>query len=157
MNFTVEFLDEMKLVGVSSKMNLLNNKTHELCMSFMPRQKEIKNRVSNNLISMQVYEFDYFKHFKPENNFIKWAAVEVLDVNTLPNGFESFIIPKGNYAVFNPDSGKAENSFLEKIFTQWLPNSGYAVDGRPHFEMITTLSDLPADYQEVIFIPVFRL
>lgn len=41
------------------------------------------------------------------------------------------------------------------IFTQWLPVAGYTVDDRPHFEVITTLSDLPSHYKEVIFVPVF--
>lgn len=98
---------------------------------------------------------DYFKHFKPENIFIKWTAAEVHDLNNLPEGFESFIIPKGKYAVFKPDSGKADDSFYQKVFTLWLPESGYTVDDRPHFEVITPLSDLPNHYKEVIYIPIF--
>jgi hypothetical protein len=38
-----------------------------------PRIKEVKNRVTEDKISMQIYDASYFAHFNPENEFEKWG------------------------------------------------------------------------------------
>ena len=52
MNPRIENLTEKKLIGQSTTMSLLDNKTGLLWGKFAPRVKEINNRVSEDKISM---------------------------------------------------------------------------------------------------------
>ncbi len=104
----------------------------------MPRRKEITNPVTTDLFSMQVYPAGFnFKQFDINATFEKWAAVEVIDFNTVPEGMETFTLPGGLYAVFihKGPASEGERSF-KYIFTEWLPASGYALANRPHFELL---------------------
>ena len=51
----IEILSEKKLVGKRIRMSLSDNRTGELWRSFMPGRNEISNNLTNELISMQVY------------------------------------------------------------------------------------------------------
>ncbi|MFZ1516954.1 MAG: GyrI-like domain-containing protein, partial [Saprospiraceae bacterium] len=65
-------------------MSLKENATHLLWKTFMPLRKEIKNVLDSNLYSIQIYGSQYFQNFNPNNQFEKWAAVEVSDLNSIP-------------------------------------------------------------------------
>src|ERR1043166_872956 len=167
-----------QLVGMRINMSFLEQRTAELWRAFMSRRHEIKNAISSDLISMQVYcaaagpacvaGIPDFKNFKPDQRFDKWAAVEVGGEMELvqgqelgqvlereqeerqrnrssrkaipvPHGMEYFMISAGTYAVFLY-RGRPQNSgpFFQEIFLNWLPNSGYELDSRPHFEVLGT-------------------
>lgn len=124
------------MIGKRLTMSLVNNKTAELWKSFMPWRKEITNKLTNDLISMQVYQPSYFTNFDPASEFEKWAAVEVADFNKVPNDMETFTLTGGLYAMFNY-TGPANNpGIFQYIFAEWLPNSNYMLDNRPHFEVL---------------------
>lgn len=153
----IEFIPEKKLIGQRLSMTLANNNTRTLWQRFMPRQKEIRNNISTELISMQVYDqaFDY-ETFTPEVLFEKWATMEVTDFDNVPEGMETFILPAGAYAVFHYKG--APGAFaptFHYIFGTWLPASGYVIDKRPHFEVLGEKyrNDSP-DSEEEIWIPV---
>lgn len=151
-----EILTEKKLAGKRLKMSLSGNKTKELWQSFMPERKDIKNVVGTELYSLQIYDLTYFEKFNPEKEFEKWAAVEVADFNSILSGIESFILPGGLYAVFNyKGAASAGYQAFQYIYGAWLPNSGYRLDGRPHFEILGDKykNDNP-DSEEEIWIPV---
>jgi AraC family transcriptional regulator len=62
-------------------------------------------------------------------------------------------LPGGLFAVFShkgPDS-----SIFQYIYTQWLPQSGYVLDNRPHFEKLPS-GYIPGhpDSEEEIYIPI---
>ena len=65
-------------------MSLIQNKTGLLWKGFAPKIKEIQNKVSQDKFSMQIYPVDYYKDFNPNNEFEKWATVEVEDFENLP-------------------------------------------------------------------------
>ena len=65
LNYSEIFLEEKKLVGKKLQMSLVSNKTAVLWESFMPHLSAIQNKVSNDLFSLQVYEFESFKNFTP--------------------------------------------------------------------------------------------
>ena len=144
-----------KLIGKRIIMSLTGNKTHELWKSFMMKLKEIENNIGKDLYSLQVYERSYFDHFNPETSFEKWAAVEVTDFDIVPVGMETFELPGGLYAVFNYKGSSKDNRIFQYIFTEWLPNSEYDLDNRPHFEVLGDKykNDEP-DSEEEIYIPV---
>jgi AraC family transcriptional regulator len=153
----IETCSLKKLVGKRIRMSYSDNKTFELWKSFMPRRKEITNNKTNDLFSMQIYDkhFD-FKTFDPVSEFEKWAAIEVTDFNTIPDGMESYSLTGGLYAVFihKGAAGTAPKTF-KYIFGTWLPNSDYILDIRPHFEILGQkyIHEDP-DSEEEVWIPV---
>jgi AraC family transcriptional regulator len=146
-----------KLLGKHMQMSLAENKTPELWRSFMPLRKEIKNKLSSDLFSLQVYppSFD-FKNFNPNASFEKWALVEVTDFNTIPEGMEAFTLEGGRYAVFNYKGPASDGERIFRyIFETWLPASAYELDQRPHFEVLgKKYKNDEADSEEEIWVPV---
>ncbi|MEI8112416.1 MAG: GyrI-like domain-containing protein [Bacteroidia bacterium] len=134
----IRSIPEKKLVGKRIRMTLSANQTAELWQSLMPRQKEIRNRLNSELISVEVYDQNFdFKDFNSATEFEKWAAIEVSDYDEIPNEMETLNLPGGLYAVFR-FVGAANNfaSTFQYIFGTWLPESEFASDNRPHFEVM---------------------
>ena len=133
----IETIDEKKLIGKRLTMSYADYRIGELWGSFMPRRKEITNNVSGDFISLVIYTPKHFDQFKPTNEFERWATVEVADFNQLPHGMETFILSGGLYAVFTFRGMSSEASvFFTHIYSEWLPNSAYQLDDRPHFEVL---------------------
>lgn len=147
--------NEKKIVGIRLTMSLANNKTGELWKNFMPRRSEITNHLTNDLISMQVYNPTYFADFKPTNAFEKWAAVEVADFDKVPSEMETVVIASGLYAVFDYKGLSTDTSIFQYIFGTWLPNSDYLLDNRPHFEVLgDKYKNNDPTSEEEIWIPI---
>lgn len=126
-----------------------------LWASFMPRRKEIANPIGADLISMAVYEPGHFASFSPTKQFERWAAVEVSSFDSLPTGMEAFTVPSGLYAVFAYKGPSTDRSIFGYIFGTWLPASDYAVDDRPHFEVLgAKYKNHDPDSEEDIWIPI---
>jgi AraC family transcriptional regulator len=153
----IETLSEKKLIGFRRKMTLSDNKTFELWRSFMPRRKELKNNISSDLISMQVYDASFnFEDFTPDTEFEKWAAIEVSDFEFLPDSMETFILTGGLYAVFNHKGAASSGAkTFQYIFSTWLPCSDFVLDNRPHFEILgEKYKNEDPDSEEEIWIPI---
>ncbi len=75
----------------------------------------------------------FFKNFNPTRAFKKYAAVKVSDYGDLPDGLEKLIIREGQYAVFDyiGKPSEASETFCY-ILCQWILNSKYTLDDRPH-------------------------
>ena len=154
---TIVHLEEKILIACSCKMNFTENKTSELWQSFMPRLKEIKNKISADLFSVQLYNDDYnFNQFNPSAYFTKWAATEVSCIDDVPANMETLIIPQGLYAIFLHKGSNADNSTFQYIFQTWLPNSTqYLLDNRPHFEILgEKYKNNDSSSEEEIWIPI---
>jgi AraC family transcriptional regulator len=155
MNPRIENLEEKKLIGQYIKMSLANNKTAQLWGQFAPRIKEIQNRETEDKISLQIYPPLHYKQFNPNSEFEKWATIEVKDFEKIPNGMKSFILKEGLYAVFDYKGSSSDNSIFQYIFSEWLPNSNYVVDDRPHFEVLGSKYKNNDPYsEEEIWIPI---
>ena len=153
---TITTIASKKLVGKHLTMSLADIKTHELWKGFMPLRKTITNAVDNNRYSLQLYPDTYFKPFNPHAEFKKWAAVEVPGFESVPDGMETLELLGGLYAMFyykgNPTNG---DEVFRYIFMDWLPTSGYALDDRPHFEVLgSKYQNGSDDSEEEIWIPI---
>ncbi|MCO4293708.1 GyrI-like domain-containing protein [Solitalea sp. MAHUQ-68] len=138
-------------------MSLIENRTGELWRSFMQKRKEISTAINNDLISMQVYNASYsFENFNPGAIFEKWAAVEVTDFNQVPDGMETFLLEEGLYAVFlHKGAASTGAKTFQYIFGVWLPQSGYTLDNRPHFEVLgEKYKNEDPESEEEIWIPI---
>jgi AraC family transcriptional regulator len=122
----------------------------------MPYRKDIKNFKGKELYSAEVYEQRYFENFNPQKEFEKWAAVEVTDIESIPEDMELLVSPRGLYAIFI-HSGPASEGLktYQYIFGTWLPGSEYTLDERPHFAVMGEKykGDDPSSEEE-IWIPV---
>lgn len=152
----IEMLSEKKLVGKRLTMSFADNQTFTLWQSFMLRRKEIRNNLTSDLISLQVYpeSFD-FSFANLEAKFDKWATVEVSLFDDVPNEMETYTITTGLYAVFNYKGLSSDPAIFKYIFGTWLPNSNYCLDNRPHFEILGEKykNNDPASEEE-IWIPI---
>jgi AraC family transcriptional regulator len=146
-------LQPKKLIGRRLRMSVANDKTHQLWRSFMSDRGKIKNNVSEELISMRVYDEPFRMDFQQE--FDKWAAVEVLNFSDVPEGMETFVLKEGLYAVFDYKGLNTDHRIYHYIFAEWLPDSGYLLDNRPQFEILGSRyrNNDPASEEE-IWIPV---
>ena len=138
MEVRITTIKSKTLVGKRLTMSLNNNRTVELWQSFMPNKKSIKNKISNEVFSLQDYKGSFnLQDFNSSTEFEKWAAVEVSDTAGIPKNLETFHLAGGSYAVFKHlgDASTFPNT-LNHIFRVWLPNSIYTLDNRPHFEVL---------------------
>ena len=153
MNPKIKTCSEIKVIGLSSKTKL--NEPHnilELWKEFMPRKHELKNIVSEELIALQIFNLQ--ENGEPEAEFDIWACAEVTGFNAIPQNMKSFSIPSGTYAVFLHKGMNAGLTY-QKIMTEWLPNSGYKIDNRPHFQIMgENYKNGSPDSEEDFYVPI---
>ncbi|MBK8657860.1 MAG: GyrI-like domain-containing protein [Bacteroidetes bacterium] len=146
---------EKKLIGKRSTMSLANYRIGELWRSFMPQVPDIPHRVSADLVSMAVYPPRHFSSFNPQNEFERWAAVEVSEYGTVPADLETFLLPGGWYAVFHYKGASNDPAIFHYIYNTWLPGSAYTLDHRPHVEWLgPKYKNNDPDSEEEIWIPI---
>lgn len=152
----IKTLTEKKLVGNRMIMSFADNKTGELWRSFMPGRKEIQNNIGMEVYSIQIYAPLFFENFNPNAAFEKWAAIEVAGFDIIPNDMETFTLPGGLYAVFiYQGAASAAANLFQYILGDWLPNSEYTLDNRPHFEILgEKYKNNDPDSEEEIWIPI---
>jgi len=120
----------------------------------MPQRGNVQNRISNDLVSMRVYDGP-LRIGDVHQEFDKWAAVEVSGFENIPEEMESFVLVEGLYAVFNYKGLNTDERIFVYIFTQWLPNSNYQLDERPYFEILgSKYKNNDPESEEEIWIPV---
>lgn len=153
---SIQTISEKKLIGIKLQMSLVQDRTPELWSGFMPARNKIINVVSADLYSLRAYEdTKYFINFSPANKFEKWAAMEVVNFNDIPGNMESFILPAGLYAIFHYKGSSQDASIYNYIYSDWLPDSNYILDNRPHFEVMgNKYKNNDPNSEEHIFIPI---
>lgn len=152
----LEILAEKRLIEKRMTMTFSQNRTGDLWRGFMQRRKEIINNTGIELYSMQIYPPLFFDNFSQDTEFEKWAAVEVKNFDSVPDGMETFTLEGGLYSVFlyRGSSGDGASAFRYIIKT-WLPESVYALDNRPHFEILgERYRNDSADSEEELWIPI---
>ena len=151
----IKKLDAKLLVGISMEMSIVENRTRELWQSFMPKRQKVRNRINEDFYSVQVYDPSYFQSFDPHKKFIKWAAVEVSEVNGKLADMDQMELVGGLYAVFAYKGMPGDPGIFQYIYSEWLPASGCILDNRPHFEVLgEKYKNNSPDSEEEIWIPV---
>jgi AraC family transcriptional regulator len=103
---------------------------------------------------MQVYN-ESLRIGDLKQEFEKWAVVEVSDFDKVPNKMETFVLESGLYAVFHYRGLNTDNRIFIHIFGNWLPNSDYLLDNRPHFEILgEKYKNGDPNSEEEIWIPI---
>ncbi|PWA07450.1 GyrI-like domain-containing protein [Flavobacterium psychrotolerans] len=151
---TLKTFPTTKLIGKNLTFTYAKYRAFELWNGFMPRRKEIQNTIGTELYNVQINPIGF--DFGPNEPFVKWAAVAVSTFDFVPEGMETLEIPEGLYAVFNYKGTAADAPpFFRYIYTEWLPNSEYELDNRPHFEILgEKYKNNDPTSEEEIWIPV---
>ena len=151
-----EIIAEKQLIGRNRTMSLAANTTPELWRGFMQQRATLPPPVGGVLYSLQIYPADYFTDFRLERPFKKWAALEATAKFGLVAGFEKLTLPGGLYAVFLHQGPASDGpATFRYIFGTWLPSSGYALDDRPHFEVLgAKYKNEGPDSEEEIWVPI---
>lgn len=155
---TIHNMPSKKLIGINSQTSLSEFNPSLIWQKFMPRLKEIENKVGNDKYSIQIYDQAFsYDSFNPKMKFYYWAAIEVDDFNYIPDDMLSLEIPSGKYAAFlHKGDMSAFQKTLGFIYSKWLPSSGFKIDHRPHFEQLDEryLGANNPESQEEIWIPI---
>lgn len=152
----VVMLEPIRIGGYSTQTSYLGNTIPQLWGRFMPQRKQIQLPADDNLYSVAVYPEDFFEGMQPGKLFERRAAVCMNEATVLLPDMEEWIIPGGLYAVFRHVGAHTDMSTIDYIFREWLPQNGfYALDARPHFEILGAKYKQgdPAS-EEDIYIPV---
>lgn len=121
----------------------------------MPRREEIQHWAKNSIYDLREYPVNYFEYFEPSTTFTKWAAMEVIEVVTIPEGMAVYRLQGGTYAVFQYKGPMDDPAIFKYIFSDWLPFSGYSLDNRPHFDILGPNSNREdPNSEEEIWIPI---
>ena len=148
---------DKKLIGIGIQTSLAENKTLALWKQFKPLIKEVINRINTNFYSIQVYEDNFdMQQFTPTTPFEKWAAIEVENFKDIPKGLSKFNLVGGLYAVFIHKGTPQEfPKTAASIYREWLPNSKYTLDNRPHFEILSeNYNPNDPNAKEEVWIPI---
>lgn len=154
----IKDIDPKKLIGIQIATSLADDKTSLLWNRFMKLKDSIKNTTGDQLFSVQVYGEKFMNgEFDTQSQFSKWAATEVYNFDEIPKGLKKLEIPAGKYAVFTHEGTAKEFAKTSTyIFNEWLPDSDYNLDDRPHFEILGEDYKGPEDpdSKEDIWIPI---
>ncbi|MGQ8338899.1 GyrI-like domain-containing protein [Sunxiuqinia sp. A32] len=155
----LEQISGIKLVGKKLIMSFACNITKELWQSFMPNIGNISNVYNNDLYSIEIYpDLEFLQNFNPNKQFEKWAAIQVTEFTSIPEEMETLIIQNGLYAVFLY-KGRASEAMetYQYIITNWIPNSEYQLDNRPHMAIMgEKYKHEHPDSEEELWIPVVK-
>lgn len=149
-------LPKTELVGIRIQTCMAKNETRALWERF---QKLLV--VSGIFLEIEKYSIQIFdpqatiSTLTPQTEFEKWAAVESKHFPTVPSEMDTITLT-GKYAVFLhkglPSDFPKTAGF---IFGQWMPNSNFSVDNRPHFEIMPVgYSPFDPNAEEEIWVPV---
>lgn len=155
MNHRIEIIEPKKLIGMRMQLSLAQYTVGDLWRKFMPRRNELSNSINLNVISMAIYPPNYFSSSNEQALFERWASIEVSSFENVPTEMETYTLPGGQYAVFTYKGLNTNRSVFQEIYSTWLPQSGYELDDRPHFEILgEAYRNNDPNSEEEIWIPV---
>ncbi len=130
-------LEKKKLIGISVKTSLAQNNIPQLWNTFMPRIEEITNNIDSGCYEIHPFDSEFkMENFTESMEFEKWAAVEVDNLENIPDGLKATTIEGGKYAVFEHKGLMSNIQFsFDYAYGTWLPNSGFELDKRADFEV----------------------
>ena len=156
----IENISPRILVGKRTRISVANNTSADLWRSFMPHKKFIQHVANDHLYSVQIHEEKMdLNNFDPHRTFEKWAAVEVIKTENLPEGMEPYQLQGGLYAVFLHKGTPMEFfNTIKYILAEWMPASEYETDLRPQFEVMDhRYKNNDPDSEEEVWIPVKKI
>jgi len=129
-------ITEKQLIGISSLTSLGKNTIPQLWSDFIPRINEIDHKANTDFYEVHPFDPSFkIESFTEDLEFVKWAAVEVKEANSIPHNMNRITLEGGKYAVFEHKGvlSTIQLSF-DYAYGTWLSNSAYELDKRADFE-----------------------
>jgi AraC family transcriptional regulator len=124
-------LRELKLVGMKYQGKNENGEITMLWKEFMARLPEIENRVADDVC----YGFETFEGSTEPGEFVYIASVQVRDLDEIPAGMVSRVVPSTRYAAFAIPAVVTEiPKAICDIYERRLPESRLEPTGDWDFE-----------------------
>lgn len=146
------------LIGQRIDMCYEDDQTFDLWRSFMPFVANVPNAIKGALYSVQVYPAGVtFFNFTETTIFTKWAAIEVTDLENVPEEMDVLELTGGMYLVEEHiGTGSSILETYDRIFNELLPSVNFNVDhSRPNFEVLGhKYKNNDATSREDIWIPI---
>jgi len=150
-------LEPIQLIGKQTRTSLAQNQTPQLWKSLKTEAMKVSPDPEQLQFAVRCYEAN--PTFIPTEEYTAWAAFSYSDGHAALPGMQEFEIPGGLYAKFL-HSGSQEQfiELMRHIFMEWMPDSEYSLDDRPHFERFN-FDYKPGDTNsnEELFIPIQRV
>jgi AraC family transcriptional regulator len=122
------------VAGLTCQSTMSNNTIPQLWGSFGKREKDFKNRVSEDCYGVCFYE--RMENMCPNTPFTYLAGMLIKSEADIPEGMTARTVPACDYAVFEH---KGALDTLQKtydyIFREWLPGSEYEFINQDDFEI----------------------
>ncbi|MCD4820456.1 MAG: GyrI-like domain-containing protein [Candidatus Cloacimonetes bacterium] len=148
--------ESFKIVGMSVKTTMKNNKIPNLWNEFMPRVEEIRDFcVPIVAIGLCPYEGVDYEDYNDETEFEYIAGIMVNEISEIPEGMISREIQTNKYAVFT-HKGKLDNlgdSYQKAMI--WLKENGKTLVNEDEFELYDERFKFGEDDSEMdIYFPI---
>ncbi len=121
-------LQKLMIVGVQTFGNAEDGSAPQMWDVLMSNDINIPKRINKN-ISYGIET--YTKEMETSKNWFYMAGVEVDSFDNMPIQMSAKVIPENTYACFEFKGAIPQKlgEFFQKIYIQWLPNSGYEQAG----------------------------
>lgn len=151
-----EMIDTKTMMGHMTETCFAEDKTSQLWRGFKPQVSRIPQRRNQSTVSLQVYPSGFFRNVDPRRLFQKWALAEVEENAPCPEGLQTLTLSSGRYAVFHYRGPVSEAPGLfSYLLTDWMKDSPFDLDERPHFEILgPDYNALAEESEELIYIPI---
>ena len=148
--------ESFKIIGMSVKTTMKNNKIQNLWDEYMPRVEEINGFCTPIIaIGLCPYEGVDHKDFNEDTEFEYIAGIMVNNIDKIPDGMISKEVQANNYAVFT-HKGKLDN--LGESYQQamiWLKENGKTLANTDEFELYDERFKYGEDGSEMdIYLPI---
>lgn len=150
---------QFKLVGVEEKIDFngdFPNQIATLQKKLFSRLNEIKNIISTD--SYTAFWFYKTNHNTAilEAEIYYLAAVEVSEIELVPEGFISKNVPRSEYVVFNEKVRGEIGGTEGYAYTTWLPESGREINHEVagDFEIYNSRYNIGPECECEIYIPI---
>ena len=129
-------MPQRRMIGVGMEMSLAQPVTGHLWRTLMPLRMAIPGRIDPERYLVKVYPKGYFEAFDPQRNFEQWAAYAVEGDGAARDGLAVLDVPAGLYAVWHYTGSSEDHRIFQHILGEWLPESGFVLDDRPHVDVL---------------------
>lgn len=150
---------EFKLVGVESRINF--NEDFTKTIEGLQERLFCKIDGIKNIINPDSYTAFWFYKTScctsnQEPDIYYFAAVEVTEIDDVPEGLTSKIVPKSEYAVFSEKRRGEVGGPEGYAYTTWLPGSGRQlnVEISGDFEVYQSRYNIGPECECEIYIPI---
>lgn len=156
MEVLIRKIPPMILSGKKLETSFSKNETSKLWRPFREVIKEKSNLKPQKYFSISRFGKEMQEgSLVVETVFEKCAAIE-MDLVNCPNGFEEIHLEGGEYAtVIFIGSIEKFQDMIFNFLQNWLPDSGYELDSRAHFETFDESYDPFSESSvELVWIPI---